>query len=208
MNPYGYDWSPYVLADYSFLRFPSGLRVLDIGCGDGEQMADLRSQGVLVVGFDPYWPSLVECRSHQLAVAQAGAEDLPVKDASLDGVLCKGVIPYTDEDRAFSEISRVLKDGGSAYCVYLGAGYYLRYIVSADYWKYRAYGLRTLLNTWVFRMSGQTLPGFLGDTIYQSRARLAEFYRKHGFELVEDTPAKTFLGLPVFVYHAIRKTAR
>ena len=63
---------------------------------------------------------------------QAKAEEIPLKNASLDGIICKGVIPYTDPMRAFPEIRRVLKADASAHCMYLGAGYYLRYLLCGE----------------------------------------------------------------------------
>jgi SAM-dependent methyltransferase len=201
------NFHQYVLSDYSFVRFPPGARVLDLGCGDGLELAGLSSHGATAIGVDPYWPSLKECRRQQLRVAQARAEELPIRNLSLDGVLCKGVVPYTDEQRAFSEINRVLKSGAPAYCVYLGAGYYLRYFLYWHYWKYNFYGLRVLLNTWLFTLTGLKLPGFLGDTVYQTRRQVARYYKRNGLELVSDVPARTFLGFPVFIYQAVRKVA-
>jgi len=201
------DWQKYVLTGDGFFGFPAGARVLDLGCGDGLQLADLQSRGTRALGIDPYRPSLEKCRRQQLTVVQARAEEIPVKESSLDGLLCKGVVPYTDAPRAFGEIKRVLKDGAPACCMYLGAGYYLRYFLYPHYWKYNFYGLRVLLNTWLYAITGMRLPGFLGDTVYQSRRRLAQHYRKNSLQLVQDRPARTFLGLPVFIYHAVRKVA-
>jgi len=201
------DWQEYVRKDYDFGGFRPGSWVLDLGCGDGELLAGLRAHGARAIGIDPYRPSLEECRKQRLPVAQARAEELPVKDASLEGLICKGVVPYTDPSRAFAEIRRVLKDGAAAHCMYLGAGYYLRYLLYPGYWKYNFYGLRTLLNTWLVAVSGLRLPGFLGDSVYQSRRRIAEHYRANNLLLVRDAPSRTFLGLPVFIYHAVRKVA-
>ena len=202
------NWQEYVLKDYDFSAFRPGGRVLDLGCGEGEQLLDLRSHGVLAIGIDPYRPSLEACRTQRLPVVQARAEEIPVTDASLDGLLCKGVIPYTDAPRTFGEIRRVLKEAAPAHCVYLGAGYYLRYFLYPHHWKYNLYGLRTLVNTWLYAATGWRLPGFLGDTVYQSRRRVAEHYRRSNLQLVRDMPARTFIGFPVFIYHAIRKVAR
>jgi len=201
------DSREYTLKDYDFGGFRAGSWVLDLGCGDGEQLAGLRAHGARAIGIDPYRPSLQECQKQRLPVAQARAEEIPVKDGSLDGLICKGVIPYTDPPRAFGEIRRVLKAGASAHCMYLGAGYYLRYFLYPHHWKYNFYGLRVLLNTWLYALSGRTLPGFLGDTVYQSRRRVAELCRGNQLQLVRDTPSMTFLGFPVFIYQAVRKVA-
>jgi len=100
-----------------------------------------------------------------------------------------------------------LKRGATAHCVYLGAGYYLRYFLHVYYWKHSMYGLRVLVSTWLHTLSGRGLPGFLGDTVFQSRRRLGDTYRAHGLVLVRDVPSPTFLGLPVFIYHLVQKCA-
>lgn len=211
MNRRDCDWQEYVRQDYDYGGFKPGSLVLDLGCGDGEQLAGLRALGVRAVGIDPYRPSLEECQKQRLPIAQARAEEIPVKNACFDGLICKGVIPYTIPSRAFAEIDRVLKDAASAHCTYLGAGYYLRYLLYTtnwkDNWRHNFYGLRTLLNTWLVALTGLRLPGFLGDTVYQSRRRIAKHYRKNNLMLVRDIPSRTFLGFPVFIYHTVRKVS-
>jgi len=199
------EWLAYVVDEYGLAEFPPGACVLDLGCGGGLQLANLESHGALAIGLDPWRPSLEECRRKRLRVMQGRAEQIPMKEASVDGVLFKVVVPYTEEARVFGEVSRVLKKGALAYCTYHGAGYYLRYALYPHYWKYRVYGVRALVNTWWYALTGLTLPGFLGDTLYQSHRRLAKYYQQSHLELVAETPARTFLGFPVFIYHALRK---
>jgi SAM-dependent methyltransferase len=199
------EWQTYVLNGYRLTGLRPGARVLDLGCGGGVQLADLVSHGARAIGIDLSGPLLAECRKKHLTVMQGRAEQIPLRDASVDGILCKAVVPYTDEPRVFCEIGRVLKEGALAYCIYLGAGYYLRSALYRHYWKYRVYGTRSLVNTWVYALSGLKLPGFLGDTVYQSRRRLAGYYRHNRLELVDEPPARTFLGFPVFIYHVVRK---
>lgn len=201
------DWQGYVLKDYGFTEFAPKKLVLDIGCGDGTQLQDLSRRECRALGIEPDWASLVDCRKQGLTVLQALAEHLPVKSASLDGVVGKGVIPYTEEPRAFGEIGRVLRAGGIGHFCYLGAGYYLRYLLAGRSWKFRFYGLRSLVNTWLCAVTGKRLPGFLGDTVYQSRRRIATHYRNNRFRLLQNSPSPTFLGFPVFIYHSVEKVA-
>ena len=199
------EWNGYVLEDYSFVEFAPEMRVLDVGCGYGTQLQELGQRGCRAFGIEVDRAALADCRSRGLRVLHACAEQIPVKNASLDGLVCKGVIPFTDEPCAFREIGRVLKSEAVGYTCYLGAGYYLRYLVFAPSWKFRFYGLRTLVNTWLYRATGRRLPGFLGDTIYQSRRRLATRYCADGLRLIQESPARTFLGFPVFIYHTIQR---
>jgi len=206
-KPPDLSWQQYLLDDDPSGHFPRDARVLDVGCGRGAQLHDLRDEGCRVVGLDTSERSLAACRGMNLPVVRARAEALPFTDASMNGVLCKVVMPYVAEGPAFAEISRVLAPRGRAHLVFHGSGYYLRYLLLGPTWKVRVYGLRTLLNTWIHATTGRRLPGFLGDTLYQSRSRLKRHYRGHGLALSAERPSPAFLGLPVFLYHDIVRPA-
>jgi SAM-dependent methyltransferase len=199
------EWAGYIAEDYDFLDFPMGARVLDLGFGEGTQLRALRSRGCAAVGIEYGERQAKRGVALGLPVCRAKAESLPIATRSLDGLICKVVIPYTNEARAVAEIARVLRPGGVARVSYHGAGYSLRYLFTDPSWKRRIYGLRTLLNTCVYRVTGLRLPGFVGDTLFQSSRRLRRYYRHVGLELVAEHPAATFGGAPVFIYHTLRK---
>jgi len=138
-------------------------------------------------------------------VIAALAEQLPLASAAFDGVICKAVIPTTVEHVAIREIAGILKPGGVAQICCHGAGFYLRLLLlgSGGWVKQRVYGLRTILNTWLFALTGRVLPGLWGDTLYRSQSRLRRYYAETGMTLICWSPSKTFLGLPVFLYHAV-----
>jgi hypothetical protein len=115
------------------------------------------------------------------------------------------VLPYTDESQALGEIARVLRRGGTALITMHGLGYSLRYLVNPDEWRHAIYAARTILNTVVFRLTGRRLPGFLGDTLYQSPRRMRRYCRTTGLTLELSIPSKTFLGQPVFFGQLLRK---
>jgi SAM-dependent methyltransferase len=204
----GADLQRYVLRHYEFAAFERGSRVLDVGCGAGEQVKQLTMQGCIAVGADISDSAIVQCRDKRLPAFQASAEELPVRSASFDGVICKVVLPYTDEARTLIEINRVLRDGGIARICSHGVGYYLRYVLLSSDWRARIYALRTLINTCVYIVSRWRLPGCIGDTIYQSRRRLQQYYATLDLHVIEETPSPTFLGLPVFIYQTLMKSHR
>lgn len=199
------SWQAYVLTDYSFTEFVPKMFVLDVGCGYGRLVEDLERVGCNAIGLDPSRESVAKGKERGLKIFQARGENIPVKDRSIDGVVCRGVLMYTDEARAFGEMKRVLKKEGVCRISYHGVGYYLRHVLFFPSWKAPFYGLRTLVNTWIYAITGRRLPGFLGDTTYQTRSRLARHYRNHGFRLLEEVPSRKFLGFPVFIYHSIQK---
>jgi SAM-dependent methyltransferase len=200
------EWVGYLASDFRFASFPAGARVLDVGFGHGEQMKHVAQGGGHAFGVE--YDGTLARKGHAagLRVCRAAAEGLPFATASFDGLICKVVIPYTDEASAVGEIARVLRPGGLAHVSYHGLGYSLRYLLTDPNWKRRVYGARTIANTVVYRASGRRLPGFWGDTIFQSASRLRSYYRRSGLELVAAQPSGRFAGAPVFIYHTLRKS--
>lgn len=199
------EWAGYILDEYRFAEFPAGARVLDVGCGAGEQLRLLRAAGCEPVGVDPAGPAVARLAAEGFDVREGAAEHLPFEDQSFDGLLCKVVVPYTDERRAIAEWGRVLRPGAPVCAVYHGAGYYLRYLFGGPAFVHRVYAVRALLNSWWYATSGRRIPGWIGDTLYQSTTRLERYYRDSGLALERETPSPTYRGKPVFIYHALRR---
>lgn len=198
-------WSAYLTAPPDLTRYPRDGLVVDIGCGPGEQLTGLREAGYRAVGIEPSPEAAGACHNLGHAVIIAKAERLPLRSGSCSGILCKVVIPYTDERLAIEEIGRVLAPGGAAILYFHGAGYSLRYLLKPDIWKRSVYAAKTIVNTMVYRLLGARLPGFLGDTLYQSESRLRRYYRSAGLTFASTIPSRRFLGLPVFIGHVVRK---
>lgn len=199
------DWDGYIDTRFVFADYPPGALVLDVGFGGGEQMKKLIANGCRAVGIEYDGSLAAKGAAAGLPVCRAKAEQLPFPTASLDGVLCKVVVPYTDELKAVAEIGRVLRPGGVARVSYHGLGYSLKYLCTERNWKRRVYGARVIVNTWLYALSGRRLPGFWGDTLYQSSARLRHYYRRSGLDLLEERPPARFAGAPVFLYHTLRR---
>ena len=100
----------------------NGGRMLDIGCGSGRLLFDLRQLGFEVFGVD-YSSSMVAASRALFRgrgalpappLAVEDIERLAFRDGSFDMVVAAAVIEYlfTDEN-AISEIHRVLRPGGS-----------------------------------------------------------------------------------------------
>lgn len=96
-------------------------QVLDLGCGAGPVVSELRRRGVNVIGID--------CADDMLAYARERLRALGLDDAGLflgdcrktalpsgtiDIVVCLGVISYIEDyDQVLTEIDRLLKPGGT-----------------------------------------------------------------------------------------------
>jgi ubiquinone/menaquinone biosynthesis C-methylase UbiE len=98
-----------------------GERVLDIGCGTGyfsRRIAGAVGPDGAVVGIDPSEPMLAYATRHSPAnctFRPAGAQDLPVEDASFDVIVSSLAfhhIPTEHRGNAVREMFRVLRPGG------------------------------------------------------------------------------------------------
>ncbi|MGN7798628.1 class I SAM-dependent methyltransferase [Leifsonia sp. 22587] len=95
----------------------AGRRVLDVGCGSGPILADLRDRGAIVTGVDSSAGMLDQARARlgsdiDLRVADL-AEPLPFEDDTFDDVIASQVLHYLkDWGPSLAEIHRILKPGG------------------------------------------------------------------------------------------------
>ena len=92
-----------------------GLRLLDCGCGTGNNLRLLRRYGS-AAGIDLTFSGLAHARRHgEQLVARASAASLPFSDRTFDIVTCFDLI-YAFDDRtaalALAEMRRVLVPGG------------------------------------------------------------------------------------------------
>lgn len=182
-----------------------GVSVLDVGCGDGELMSELAARGCSVSGVEIDRVLVEACQISGLQVTEGRAEDLPVADASIDLIVCSVVLPYTDERRAVAEWARVLKPGGAVNAILHGVGYGLDYLFHGPGWKRRFYGFRMLANTIFYGLFGRRLPGFVGDTLCQTRRRMKSYYRISGLALEREHVVAVLMGAPKFLCHRVVK---
>lgn len=107
-------------------RVGSGARVLDAGCGAGDPVtARLLTAGLEMVGLDLAVAQLDLARrlGGRLTLVQGDLAALPVRDASLDGLVSFYAVihvPRADHGQVLAEFHRVLRPGGTA-LVCLGA---------------------------------------------------------------------------------------
>lgn len=86
-------------------------RVLEVGCGTGRLLVQVRAP--VAIGVDVSAAMLAQARARGLEVLRADAHALPFADRSFDGIVAgKGVFRYLDAARAFAECARVLAPGG------------------------------------------------------------------------------------------------
>jgi ubiquinone/menaquinone biosynthesis C-methylase UbiE len=98
----------------AWLTGPEPVVVLELGAGTGKLTSVLVELGHEVYATDPDRAMLdrLQERLPQVRVAQAGAEEIPLPDQSVDVVVAAQCFHWFDLDRALPEIARVLAPGG------------------------------------------------------------------------------------------------
>jgi ubiquinone/menaquinone biosynthesis C-methylase UbiE len=101
-----------------------GLHVVDVGCGPGDIARALVASGATVIAAEPdpiqAAKNRVASPLENLTFVEAGAEQLPVPDASMDGVFffrSLHHVPIEKMDAALAEAARVLKPETGFLCV-------------------------------------------------------------------------------------------
>jgi ubiquinone/menaquinone biosynthesis C-methylase UbiE len=108
-------WRPATSVYESLIRqqLRPGMSVLDLGCGRGGVLEQLGDVVTFPIGLDPDLQSLREHRIAHLPRAAALAGALPLRDNTIDIVVCSWVAEHLANPLAvFSETRRVLKPGG------------------------------------------------------------------------------------------------
>jgi ubiquinone biosynthesis O-methyltransferase len=107
---------------------PAGLRILDVGCGDGILVLDLAGRGAHATGVDASAAMVAAARArahrHRRDVSfdMARAEALPFQSQTFDVVVAVTVLCFIeDAARVLGELTRVLKPGGRLIIGELGA---------------------------------------------------------------------------------------
>jgi SAM-dependent methyltransferase len=135
-------------------KLPEGpLRVLDVGGRIQPYRALLKGREGSYIAVDPQVTGLVN--------VVAVGENLPLKDESVDLVLCTGMLCYAkDPVRVIAEIRRVLIPGGT---LLLGVPAMHPYHAENDRWRFFPDGLRILLSGFShveIRPEGHSVSGF------------------------------------------------
>ena len=102
---------------YELLGDLKGRKLLEIGCGMGDQLAYFASRGAEVVGIDVSQESLIFAQrmlqEQKLTgkVLEMSAEKLEFKDNSFDLIYINSALMHVDHQKVLQECRRVLKKG-------------------------------------------------------------------------------------------------
>jgi SAM-dependent methyltransferase len=117
-------------------------RILDIGCGAGQEMLPFIERGASGVGMDITAEVGKVGRqmyaeagfADRVSFLRSSGNDLPFADDSFDVLICRGALMFMENRRALAEMARILKPGGVFLLKVQDAPYY--------WWKV-GHGLKT-----------------------------------------------------------------
>jgi SAM-dependent methyltransferase len=96
------------------------LRVVEIGCGNGEVAVTLALHGARVLGIDKDLAVLASARrlaaqfrvAHRCVFLAGRSEELPLKTGCADLLISRSTLQYVDRRRVSSEVARILRPTG------------------------------------------------------------------------------------------------
>ena len=100
---------------FSLLRPQKNKLYLDIGCGTGNYTCTLADKGLNFIGVEPSEKMLSEAKTRNQNVSwlNGTAEQIPAGDKAFDGIIATLTVHHwTDINKAFNELNRVLADNG------------------------------------------------------------------------------------------------
>lgn len=192
-------------------------RALDVGCGAGLSLLPFaENKDSFCVGID-IGEEVGEVGNtifREQGFAEKGSfmralgEELPFANESFDVVICRVALPYMDNHKALSEISRVLRAGGK---------FFLKIHAPLFYWgmikeraktlnpKQVAYPIICLIGGTINRVSGKHPRGnfWKGKEVYQTRKSLAKELEKRGLKIIKELP-DTNDGTPSFLIEKMK----
>ena len=175
--------------------------VLDVGCGAGQEMIPfLTEKGATGVGVDIRSTRLPMTRSFLSSVGlvdrvqliSAKAEALPLRSGSFGAVVCRGVLLYTDNRVALTEMRRVVRGRGVVIVQVDNHRKALRALwrhLRARNSRLAGVAVRKILTGVIYQLSGrQPTSSRLGAEVAYSRRLLTRELARAGFTVVADVP--------------------
>jgi len=162
----------------------SVLKVLDLGCGIGQYVMAANILGFKATGLDISPDAVKIARKNKLNVVQGDIRKILFKDKSFDIVIAGGSLEHFPETKkGFSEVSRVIKDGG----IFLG-NVPNKFTIYVPIKK-----LQQVLGIWK-----------CGYEKSFSKRRLKRLLKGNGFSILDMNKSKISIGRHKIISHTLR----
>jgi ubiquinone/menaquinone biosynthesis C-methylase UbiE len=170
-----YDRNRYSEVRAALIRFVGDAKdIVEVGCGTGHWLAELRSDARSVVGIDQSFGMLRAALTNAPAamLIRGGAAALPIRSQSADRLFCVNAFHHFDDKPAFvAEARRALRGGGAIMIVGLDPH------TGLDQW-------------WIYDYFPSTVPIDLAR--YSSTAAIKSMLERAGFSSIETIVAQHF----------------
>jgi len=120
-------WHMKMVANRLVLR--PGTKVLDVACGTGEWLEELKNHGADIAGVDISERAISHAleRLPDATLKRSTAEDLPFESGQFDLVTCLGSLEhFIDQPKSLLEMRRVAADGARVLILVPNAGFLTR----------------------------------------------------------------------------------
>lgn len=161
---YRYKLFRYRAVEQRLAARPGVRRLLDIGCGDGENLIRFRHLPARLFGLEVSWPRLQTARRLGLAVLQGNGTQLPYPDKAFEFIYVAHVLHHVAEHgRLLAEARRCLAPNGTLFVV------------------------ETVTDNPLLRLARRLHPVWRGDKVEAGWdfAELRQQLRTAGFQIVE-----------------------
>jgi SAM-dependent methyltransferase len=169
-------------------------RIIDIGCGAGQEMLPFISAGKVqgvgidivpeagLVGRQLYLESFPQAK---VSFVRASAEGIPFDTGAFDLAICRIALAYMDNRAVLGEISRVLRPNGILLLKIMHARYYVheawRGLKDGDL-RRLLYACKVLCTGAIYHLSGHQVRGLANGETFQTRWMLRRELSRCGME--------------------------
>lgn len=186
-------------------------RVLDIGCGAGQEMLPFVASGASGFGID-LTPDAIstgramfarEQLSERVNFLVGSGTEMPFEDSTFDVLICRVALMYMDNKAALAEMSRILRPKSILFLKYHGPAYYRRKFMDglrSGYFKSSIHASRVLCTGIAYQLTGTQFFGRLtaAGEIFQTRRTFQRELTKVGLRLLAEMPDSN-IQTPSFV---------
>lgn len=174
----------------NFKKYCTGARVLDLGCGYGRCIGDIKKYAREVVGIDTSdrWLNYARKKHSDVRFILGDACHTPFEDCSFDVIINIGLLEFVDRVLLMGEIKRILN--GSGICIICAPN---------------KYSLARLPGKYILRKK---------DCDEPSRREMLNLFKKNNFLMLEEKFDDGLVWLPKFIskicgkkiYYFVEKT--
>jgi SAM-dependent methyltransferase len=186
-------------------------RVLDIGCGAGQEMLPFVAAGAMGVGVDLIPDAGMMGRllfakeqlSERVNFLIGSGSNMPFEEGTFDVLICRVALMYMDNKAALAEMSRVLRPQSILFLKYHGPVYYCSKFVDGlrhGYFKSAIHAIRVLCTGFVYQLTGKQFFGRLtaAGEIFQTKRTIRRELLSVGLRPLAEMPDSN-IQTPSFV---------